>query len=55
MEGLRKGRYMDVIDALRITLIRGKAAFVSKSEVKVNGQNIEYTGGEVHYSHRFKT
>ena len=32
VEGLRKGRYIDVIDALRITLERGQAVFVSKNE-----------------------
>jgi mercuric reductase len=38
VEGLRKGRYIDVIDALGITLVRGQAVFVSKNEVKVNGK-----------------
>src|SRR3972149_382377 len=38
VEGLRNGRYISVIDALGITLVRGKAAFVSKNEVSVNGK-----------------
>jgi len=36
VEGLRNGRYINVIDELGITLIRGKAAFISKNEVNVN-------------------
>ncbi len=40
VEGLRKGRYIDVIDALRITLVRGQAAFVSSNEVKVNSRTL---------------
>ncbi len=40
VEGLRKGRYIDVIDALGITLIRGQAVFESKNEVKVNGRTL---------------
>lgn len=38
VEGLRKGRYIDVIDALGINLVRGQAVFVSRNEVKVNGK-----------------
>jgi len=38
VEGLRKGRYIDVIDALGISLVRGQAVFVSKNEVKVNNK-----------------
>ncbi len=38
VEGLRKGRYINVIDALGITLVRGQAAFLSKNEVKVNNK-----------------
>ncbi len=38
VENLRKGRYIDVIDALGITLVKGQAVFVSKDEVKVNGR-----------------
>lgn len=41
VESLRKGRYIDVIDALGITLVRGKAAFVSKNEVKVNSKILQ--------------
>ncbi|VVB90147.1 Dihydrolipoyl dehydrogenase [uncultured archaeon] len=41
VESLRKGRYIDVIDALGITLVRGNAAFVSKNEVKVNGRILQ--------------
>ena len=41
VEGLRKGRYIDVIDALGITLVRGKAVFVSKNDVKVNGNILQ--------------
>ncbi len=41
VEGLRNGRYIKVIDALGITLIRGKAAFVSKNEVNVNGKILQ--------------
>ncbi len=40
VEGLRKGRYIDVIDALGITLVRGQAVFDSKNEVKVNGRTL---------------
>ncbi len=41
VEGLRKSRYIDVIDALGITLVRGQAVFVSKNEVKVNGKILQ--------------
>lgn len=41
VEGLRNGRYIKVIDSLGITLIRGKAAFVSKNEVNVNGKILQ--------------
>ncbi len=41
VEGLRNGRYIEVIDALGITLIRGEAVFVSKNEVKVNGRILQ--------------
>lgn len=41
VEGLRKGRYIDVIDALGITLVRGQAVFVSKNEVKVNNKILQ--------------
>jgi len=41
VEGLRNGRYLNVIDALGITLIRGKAVFVSKNEVNVNGRILQ--------------
>ena len=40
VESLRKGRYIDVADALGIPILRGQAAFISKNEVKVNGKNI---------------
>lgn len=36
VEGLRKGKYEDVIQALGITLIKGKAVFVSDEEIGVN-------------------
>ncbi len=38
VEGLRKGRYIDVIDALGITLVKGQAVFVSQNEVKVGAR-----------------
>ncbi len=41
VESLRNGRYVNVIDALGITLIQGKASFVSKNEVNVNGKNLQ--------------
>jgi mercuric reductase len=41
VEGLRKGRYIDVIDSLGIILLRGQAAFISKNEVKVDGRIIQ--------------
>lgn len=41
VEGLRNGRYIEVIGALGITLIRGEAVFVSKNEVKVNGRILQ--------------
>ncbi len=41
VEGLRKGRYIDVIDSLGIILLRGQAAFISKNEVKVGGRIIQ--------------
>lgn len=41
VEGLRNGRYINVIDALGITLIRGGAAFVSKNEVNVSGRILQ--------------
>ncbi len=41
VEGLRNGRYIKVIDSLGITLIKGKAAFVSKNEVNVNGKILQ--------------
>ncbi len=41
VEGLRKGRYIDVIDALGITLARGQAVFDSKNEVKVNNKILQ--------------
>ncbi|MFA4956659.1 MAG: mercury(II) reductase [Candidatus Methanoperedens sp.] len=41
VEGLRNGRYIKVIDSLEITLIKGKAAFVSKNEVNVNGKILQ--------------
>ncbi len=41
VEGLRNGRYVNVIDALGINLVRGKAAFVSKNEVNVDGKNLQ--------------
>ena len=41
VQGLRNGRYIDVIDALGITLVKGKAVFVSKNEVKVNGRILQ--------------
>ncbi|VVB55490.1 Dihydrolipoyl dehydrogenase [uncultured archaeon] len=40
VDGLRKSRYIDVIDASGITLLRGQAVFVSKNEVKVNGRTL---------------
>lgn len=40
IEDLRKRRYIDVIDALGITLVRGQAVFDSKNEVKVNGRTL---------------
>ncbi len=41
VESLRKGRYIDVIDVLGITLVKGQAVFVSKNEVKVNGNILQ--------------
>ncbi|KCZ72929.1 dihydrolipoamide dehydrogenase/mercuric reductase [Candidatus Methanoperedens nitroreducens] len=41
VENIRKSRYTDVIEPLGIILLRGKAAFISKNEVKVNGKNIQ--------------
>ncbi len=41
VEGLRNGRYINVIDVLGITLIEGKAAFISKNEVNVNGKILQ--------------
>ncbi|NJD53342.1 MAG: mercury(II) reductase [Candidatus Methanoperedens sp.] len=38
IECLRNNRYINVIDSLDITLVRGRAAFVSNNEIKVNGK-----------------
>ncbi len=41
VEKLRKGKYEEVINALGITLIKGKAVFISNNEVKVNGNYLK--------------
>jgi len=41
VEAIRKRRYIDVIDALGITLVRGQAAFISKNEVEVDGRILQ--------------
>lgn len=41
VESLRKGRYTDVINALGITLFKGKATFISENEVKVDGNTLQ--------------
>ncbi|MCX9010407.1 MAG: mercury(II) reductase [Candidatus Methanoperedens sp.] len=41
VEAIRKRRYIDVIDALGITLVRGQAAFISKNEVEADGRILQ--------------
>ena len=41
VESLRKGRYIDVTDALGITLLKGQASFVSNRVVEIDGRILQ--------------